>query len=118
LPCLLWVALGQQLHGPLEVGKEHRDLLALAFESGLGGEDFLSEVVWCVRLRRTGGFLCRCGWRLTGPSATGPDQDLPVFIHRQLLGINQVFLERFERVVIKLQPEFEDAIGEAFESFN
>jgi hypothetical protein len=35
-----------------------------------------------------------------------------------LLGINQVFLERFERVVIKLQPEFEDAIGEAFESFN
>src|SRR5512132_4132184 len=30
-----------------------------------------------------------------------------------MLGIDQVFLERFEGVVIELQPEFEDAIGEA-----
>ena len=44
VPRLLGVALGQQLHGALEVGKEHRDLLALAFQGGAGGEDLLGEV--------------------------------------------------------------------------
>ena len=34
LPRLLGVAVGQQLHRALEVGEEHRDLLALAFEGG------------------------------------------------------------------------------------
>jgi hypothetical protein len=41
LPRLLGIAVGQQLHGALQVGKQHRDLLAFAFEGGLGGEDFL-----------------------------------------------------------------------------
>jgi hypothetical protein len=41
LPGLLGVAVGQQLHRALEIGEEHRHLLALAFEGGLGGEDFL-----------------------------------------------------------------------------
>ena len=36
LPRLLRVALGQQLHGALEVGKQHRDLLAFAFQGGCG----------------------------------------------------------------------------------
>jgi hypothetical protein len=45
---LLGVAVGEQLHRALEVGEEHRDLLALAFEGGLGGEDLLGEVLgWC-----------------------------------------------------------------------
>ena len=34
LPRLLGVAVGQQFHGALEVGEQHRDLLALAFEGG------------------------------------------------------------------------------------
>ena len=42
---LLRVAVGQQLHRALEVGEEHGDLLALAFEGGLGGEDLLGEVL-------------------------------------------------------------------------
>ena len=33
---LLGVALGQQLHGPLQVRKQHRDLLAFAFERAAG----------------------------------------------------------------------------------
>jgi hypothetical protein len=41
---LLGVAVGQQLHGTFQVGEQHRDLLALAFEGGLGGEDFLGEM--------------------------------------------------------------------------
>ena len=45
LPRLLGVAVGEQLHGPLEVGEEHGDLLPLAFESALRGEDLLGEVL-------------------------------------------------------------------------
>jgi hypothetical protein len=38
---LLGIAISEQLHGALEVREQHCDLLALAFESGLGGEDLL-----------------------------------------------------------------------------
>ena len=51
LPGLLGVPVGQQLHGPLEVSEKYRDLLALAFEGGLGGEDLLGEVLRGVGLR-------------------------------------------------------------------
>ena len=34
LPRLLGVAIGEQLHGALEVGEQHRDLLALALQGG------------------------------------------------------------------------------------
>jgi hypothetical protein len=33
---LLWIAVGQQLHRALQVGEEHRHLLALALERGFG----------------------------------------------------------------------------------
>jgi hypothetical protein len=46
----LGIAVGKQLHGTLEVGEEHRDLLALALEGGLRGEDLLGEVPRGVRL--------------------------------------------------------------------
>jgi len=49
---LLGIAIGEQLHGALEVGEEHRDLLALAFEGRLGGEDLLGEVLGGIGLRR------------------------------------------------------------------
>ena len=69
LPRLFWIALGQQLHGPLEVSEEHRDLLALAFQGSAGGEDLLSEM-WrrvgqgCLILRQGGcyGWWWGCLW--------------------------------------------------------
>jgi hypothetical protein len=48
---LLGIAIGEQLHRSLEVGEEDRDLLALAFQGGLGGEDPLGEVLGGVGLR-------------------------------------------------------------------
>jgi len=45
LPRLFGVAIGEQLHRALEVGEEHRDLLALALQCGLGREDAFSEVL-------------------------------------------------------------------------
>jgi hypothetical protein len=44
LPRLLGIAVGQQLHGALQVGKQHGDLLAFTFEGSLGGEDFLGQI--------------------------------------------------------------------------
>ena len=52
---LLGVAIGEQLHRALEVGEEDRDLLALAFEGGLGGEDLLGEMTGLRRSRKTPG---------------------------------------------------------------
>jgi hypothetical protein len=45
LPRLFGIAVREQLHRALEVGEQHGDLLALSFEGGLGGDDFLSEVL-------------------------------------------------------------------------
>jgi hypothetical protein len=49
---LLGIAIGEQFHRALQVGEEHRDLLALAFERCLGSENLLSEVLGRVDPRR------------------------------------------------------------------
>jgi hypothetical protein len=57
---------GAHLRGELDrsfhIRKQHRHLLALAFEGGLGLKDLLGEMLWCVgariALRR---FLRSCG---------------------------------------------------------
>jgi hypothetical protein len=41
---LLRVAVGEQLHLTLEIGKQHCDLLALAFQSAAGREDLFDEM--------------------------------------------------------------------------
>src|SRR5262245_4952322 len=62
---LLRVARSQQLHRALHVGEEHRDVLAFALESRLRRQDFLSEVLWRIGLRRakavrSGGWSTDC----------------------------------------------------------
>jgi len=47
---LLGIAIGQKLHGALEVGEEHRHLFAFPFQGALGGEDLLGEVLGGVGL--------------------------------------------------------------------
>ena len=44
-------------HRALEVGEEHGDLLALAFEGALGGEDLLGKVLGGVGLGRDTGSI-------------------------------------------------------------
>ena len=41
------VEVADELRGVFEIGKEHRDLLALAFQGRAGGEDFLGQI-WAV----------------------------------------------------------------------
>jgi hypothetical protein len=45
---LLGVAVGQQLQRAFEISKEHRDLLALPFQSTLRGQDLLDQMTWRV----------------------------------------------------------------------
>ena len=44
LACLFGILVGQQLHRAFEIGEEHGDLLALAFERRPRREDLLGEV--------------------------------------------------------------------------
>jgi hypothetical protein len=54
LASLFRITVGQELHGALQVGKQYGDLLALAFEGGLGGEDFFREIGGHVSAGRLG----------------------------------------------------------------
>src|SRR5262249_47823797 len=58
--CFLGVAVGEELHGTLEIGEQHGHLFALAFEGALGGEDLLREMLGRVGFRG-GESRCRCG---------------------------------------------------------
>ena len=66
-----------QLRRALEVGKQHGDLLALAFQGTAGGEDFLGEIGRGVGERGRGRHG-RHGWRRGRGSLTGPDQHRPI----------------------------------------
>ena len=48
----LRVAIGQQLHRTLQIGEQHRDLLALAFQRLLGQENALGQMLRCVGVGR------------------------------------------------------------------
>ncbi len=61
----LGVAISEQLHRALQVGEEHGDLLALALEGGLGGEDLLGEVPGGIALRNAESGRGRLGCRTT-----------------------------------------------------
>ena len=68
------VEVRDQLGRALEVGKQHRDLLALAFQGAAGGEDFLREIGRRVGERRRSWVA---GWAGAWGAATGvarPDQ--------------------------------------------
>jgi hypothetical protein len=105
---LLRVAVGHQLHGAFKVRKQHRDLLALAFEGSSDVEDFLGQMCGNVGARRTpqvrrGGQSCD---RL--PS---PDEHLAILIGGQMLGIDELGLQILEVFVIQIEPAFERSIG-------
>ena len=111
---LLGVAVGQQGHGAFEVGKQHGDVLALAFEGGAGGEDFLRQIGRGVGQRGTllggGG---RCGGRGRGASITRPDEDVALLIHREALGVDEFGFEILEVGVIEAKLPLQSPIRHA-----
>jgi hypothetical protein len=70
LPRLFGIAVGEQLHRALEVGEEHRDLFALAFEGGPQRQNPLGKVFGGVSLGRGGlGYASRFCRGIQGLSA-------------------------------------------------
>jgi hypothetical protein len=63
---LLRVAIGQQLHRALEVGEQHRHLLALARQRVSGAEDPLGQMPGRVVLGSGEASGWVAGWRQTG----------------------------------------------------
>jgi hypothetical protein len=61
---LLWIPVGEQLHGALEVGEENGDLLPLAFEGRFRVQDTFSEVLRRVAVGRGKASFrgCRSGY--------------------------------------------------------
>jgi hypothetical protein len=71
------------------VGKEHGDLLALAFESGAGREDLVGEMCRHVGARGT---LRRRGWRrgrLGRRGVAGPHQHGAILVHGHPLDLDE-----------------------------
>ena len=94
-----------------EVGKQHGDLLALAFEGATGGEDLLGEVWWCVGQWCV--FLVWGGWAARGSSSgvSRPDQHLALLVPSKLVHRNDFVLEKLQQVVVQLGLDLEGAIG-------
>ena len=77
-----------QLHRALDVGEQHRHLLAFALEGRLRLEDLVGEVPGGVVAR--GALVCRrWGWRRRCRRCSRPDQDVPVPA-RHLLNVDQL----------------------------
>ena len=100
VPVVFGVELAGELRRIHEVTEHHGELATFGFGRGRGD--------WCgLALRRRD---IRRGrqrhWRGGGRCAgrpTGPDEHSAVFIHRQLFGVDQVFLEVFQSVIIELR---------------
>ena len=94
-------------------GKQDDHLLALAFEGGAGGEDLLGEV------RRRVGERCFCsvsggryGWQWGSGCAAQPDQASAPLVGREALGLNELDLQVFAVVVIRVKPPLRGAVGD------
>jgi hypothetical protein len=98
-----------------EVGKQHRDVLALTFQDGTHGTNFVRKMRWrvgegaaclaAIWCRHTDG-----GWRSGGGLAL-PDEDA-LLIHRHALAVNEFLLEVLQCRVIELKVPLEHPVGD------
>jgi hypothetical protein len=110
---LFGITIGQQLHRALEIGEQHRDLLAFAFEGSAGGEDLLGQMRWgvgqrCPVLSRVGGY----GWRSGRHGSASPAQAAAGVIHHLGVRVEEVVSERLKLVVVQRELELEGSIGD------
>ena len=108
------VAIAHQLGGALEVGKQHGDLLALAFHGIAGMQDLLGQILggvgewWTVLAAGSG----RCRVR-SGDLGTGPDQDIAPLIDCQALALDEFVLQIFQGCVVELELSPEGTVSQA-----
>ena len=107
-----WIEVANQLGRILDVGKQHRDLLAFAFQGATGSQDLLREIggrvrQWSLGSRRRGP---GGGWG-RGACLVRPDEALLVFAQRLLVGIAQLAEEIRQGIRIQLELPLQGAIG-------
>jgi hypothetical protein len=111
---LLGVAVSQQFHRASQVGKEHRDLLALAFQVMAGVEDFFGEICGGIRQRSP---LLVCGrgrsWHRGRTCFSGPDQAPAVVIDHVWVCVQEFVFEHLKVVLVQTELKLEGAIGHA-----
>ena len=90
---LLRVAVGQQLHRAFEVGKQDRDLLALAFQRATGREDFLREIGWGVAKGCRGSTGTAAGGRERSQPRRSRPTPSPCSSSRPAVGVEEFVLE-------------------------
>ena len=98
-PGLFRVEVADQLRRALEVGKQHRDLLALTLQGPARGENLFRKVWRRVGERRW--FRLQRGWGRRDVSR--PDQHFAIFIAGKALGVDKFIFERCEVVVIQVK---------------
>jgi hypothetical protein len=109
---LLGVTIRQQLQRALQVRKENRDLLALAFQGCTGHEDLLGEIGGRIGKRQPGlvwGWRGTWGWR-RGWGAR-PYQTAADVLDHLRVGVEEFILQGCQVVVVELELELECAIG-------
>ena len=104
------VEVADQLRGAFEVGKQHGDLLALAFQGTSGGEDFLGQIGWGVGERRRR-VAWRRGRRLAARCRRRPSRPgtRPASSTAEALALDEFVLQIFELLVIELELPLEGA---------
>jgi hypothetical protein len=111
VPCLFGIRVGNQLHGALEVGKEHPHPLALAFQGGARGEDFLCQIGRGVReWRLSKAFRRSRGGGESSVSIARPDEAVPRIVVDLRIGVEDLILEIVEGVLIQGKLPLEDTI--------
>ena len=111
---LFGIEAADEFGGVLEVGKQHRDLLALACQGAFGGEDFPREIAGDVGQQR---MLLRgdgwCGSQSRGASGADPDQDIAPLINCHTLALDEFVLHIVQGCVVELKLALEGAVGQA-----
>jgi hypothetical protein len=110
----LRIEVPDQRSGTLGVGKQDRDLLALAFQALAGIEDFFGEMCRDIRQRSP---LRVCGrgrsWRRGRACFSRPDEATAVILDRAWVCVQEFVLERLQVVVVQTELQLEGAIGHA-----
>ena len=109
---LLGIAVGQQLHRSLQVGKQYGDLLALALQGTAGGQDFFRQIGGHVGQRGTiqGARRWRRGRRRRA-GITTPDEAASRIVVDLRVGVKQLVFEIVEGVLVEGKLPLEGTIG-------
>src|SRR5262245_3375114 len=92
----------------LDVGKQHGDLFALAFQGGARGENLLGEMFGSIGEWRT------LRVNLRGPGRrwpAGPHKHSTVFIDSEALGLNKFSFQVLDILVVQVKAALERSVG-------